>query len=142
MRINVNKTKIMLFNSSKKWDFTPTVSLGNKSTNLELVDEVKLLGIIITSDMKWHKNTSHLCERGYSRLWMLRNLKRFGASERELLDIKQCRSVLEMAAPVWTPRQTYENIIALERVQRSACAIILGKKYSRYLVLRLSKREG
>ena len=109
-------------------------SLRNKSTNPEVVEEIKLLGIIITSDMKWHKNTSQLVERGYRRLWMLRNLKRFGFSKRELLGIyiKQCRSVLELAAPVWTHGLTNENIIALERVQKSACAIIIDKKYSRY----------
>ena len=33
MMINEDKTKIMLFNSSNKWDFTPTVSLGNSNTN-------------------------------------------------------------------------------------------------------------
>ena len=134
MRINEDKTKVMLFNSSKKWDFTPTVSLGNSDTNLEVVDQIKLLGIIITSDMKWNENTSQLCQKGYSRLWMLRNLKRLGASESELLDvyIKQCRSILELAAPVWTPGLTSENIIALERVQKAACAIILGRKYKGY----------
>ena len=134
MKINEDKTKIILFNNSKKWDFTPSVSLGNKSIELEVVNQIKLLGIVITSDMKWHENTSQLCRKGFSRLWMLRNLKRLGASKAELLDvyIKQCRSILELAAPVWTPGLTSENIISLERVQKSACAIILGRKYVGY----------
>ena len=134
MRINEEKTKVMLFNPSKKWDFTPSVSLGIKSPNLEVVDEIKLLGIIITSDMKWNRNTSQLCEKWYRRLWMLRNLKRLGATVPELLDvyIKQCRSILELAAPVWTPGLTNDNILELERVQKAACAIILGRNYCEY----------
>ena len=134
MKINEEKTKVMLFNSTKKWDFSPSVSLGIRDTNLEVVDEIKLLGIIITSDMKWHRNTSQLCEKGYRRLWMLRNLKRLGATISELLDvyIKQCRSILELAAPVWTPGLTDDNILEFERVQKAACAIILGRNYCGY----------
>ena len=55
MKINENKTKVMLFNTCKKLDFTPTVSIEN---NLEVVEQIKLLGIIITSDgaisSKWY----------------------------------------------------------------------------------------
>jgi hypothetical protein len=134
MRINGEKTRVMLFNTAKKWDFTPTVSLGNTDANLEVVEQLKLLGIIVTSDMKWHANTAYLCERGFNRLWMLRNLKRFGASRSELLDVynKQCRSILELAVPVWTAGLTNDDIVHLERVQKTAFAIILGRAYSGY----------
>jgi hypothetical protein len=134
MRINQDKTRIMLFNTARKWDFTPTVSLGNTNINLEVVEELKLLGIIVTSDMKWHANTAYLCEKGFNRLWMLKNLKRFGATKSELLDIynKQCRSVLELAVPVWTAGLTQDDVTNLERVQKTACAIILGRAYSGY----------
>ena len=66
---------------------------------------MKLLGIKITSDLKWHTNTQYICARGYSKLWMLRNLKRFGARTQDLIDVyvKQCRSVLELAVPDWSP---------------------------------------
>ena len=35
MKINQEETKVMLFNPSKKWAFSPSVSLGNKNANLE-----------------------------------------------------------------------------------------------------------
>ena len=56
-----------------------------------------------TSDLKWNSNTQYICAKGYAKLWMLRNLKKNGASTKDLVDvyIKQCRSVLEMAAPAW-----------------------------------------
>ena len=101
---------------------------------MELVDEIKLLGIVITSDLKWHKNTSYLCDKAYGRLWMLRNLRRLGALKSELVDvyIKQCRSILELAVPVWAAGLTSDDVISLERVQKTAFAIILGREYSGY----------
>jgi hypothetical protein len=98
------------------------------------VEQIKLLGIIVTSDMKWHANTAYLCERGYIKLWLLSNLKRLGATTAELLDVymKQCRSILELAAPVWTGGLKSDDIVSLERVQKTACAIILGRAYEGY----------
>jgi hypothetical protein len=40
--------------------------------------------------------------------------------------------VLELAVPAWTPRLSKTEINQLERVQKSACAIILGENYSSY----------
>ena len=60
---------------------------------------------------------------------MLRNLRKLGASMAELVDVytKQCRSIIELAVPVWTSGLTSNDIVALERVQKTACAIILGE---------------
>ena len=134
MRINSDKTKVMLFNTSTARDFMPRVNIGNSDQNLEVVDQLKLLGIIITSDMKWHANTEYLCIKGYNRLWMLRNLKKVGATKEELLDVyfKQCRNILELAVPVWTRGLKKEDIVQLQRVQKTALAIILGKAYMGY----------
>ena len=79
--------------------------------------------------MLWKSNTKLMCRKGYSRLWMLRNLARLGTVKTDLVDVyfKQCRSVLELAAPAWTPGLTRTEINQLERVQKSACSIILGE---------------
>ena len=134
MRINHDKTKVMLFNTSTKRDFMPRIPIDGSDENLEVVEQLKLLGILITSNMKWHANTAYLCERGYSRLWMIRNLKKIGATKSELLDVyfKQCRSILELAAPVWTGGLTKEDVVLLERVQKTALAIIIGSDYTGY----------
>ena len=65
---------------------------------------------------------------------MLRNLARLGTDRKSLIDVyyKQCRSVLELAAPAWTPGLTKTEINQLERVQKTACAIILGANYQSY----------
>ena len=132
MKINEAKTKIMLFNNSKKKDFQPEILLEGKK--LEVVEQMKLLGVIITSDLKWHENTKHITKKAYGRLWLLKRLKAMGASTETLLDVycKQVRSVLEFAAVVWSSGITQENTTQIERVQKSAFSVILGVQYRSY----------
>ena len=119
----------MLFNTSRINDFTPTISING--TELEVVDEMKLLGVMITNDVKWSKNTEYITKKGFRWLWMMRRLKRVGASRADLLDtyIKQVWSVLELAVPVWHPALTVYVVGQIEWVQKSALAIILGRNY-------------
>ena len=133
MVINEEKTQAMLFNPRKKYDFLPQIQTESGEL-LEVVEEMKLLGVIVRSDLSWHSNTKFLCEKGFKRLWMLRNLKKLGASESMLIDLyyKQCRSVLELAVPAWAPGLTKTEVNQLERIQKSACAIILGENYRSY----------
>ena len=101
MKLNYKKTKLMLFNPCWSVDFMPEIELDNNQ--LELVEEMRLLGMIIQSDMKWTANTDHIVTKAFSRIWILRRLKGMGAKTRELVDmyVKQVRSVLELAVPAW-----------------------------------------
>ena len=66
MKINFAKTKLMLFNTCKKFDFMPNFELdGNQ---LELIDEMRLLGVVITSHLKWNSNTCSITSKAYKRL--------------------------------------------------------------------------
>ena len=127
MKINKDKSKLMLFNTKKSRDFTPKIAIKGKE--IEVVEELKLLGVKITNDLKWNNNTEYITARAYKKLWMIRRLKLNGASNMELRDIycKHVRSVLEYEAVVWHPGLTLENTTNIERVRKSALAIILGK---------------
>ena len=124
MVINIDKTKVMLFNTSNKFDFMPQMSLNNRT--LEVVEQYKLLGLIISSDLKFNENTNLICKRGYSKLYLLRRLKSLGAGQDLLKDlyIKQVRSLLEYAVPAWGPLITVKESIDIERVQKCALSII------------------
>ena len=126
------KTKIMLFNRSKQFDFQPNLTICNESA--EVVEKMKLLGVIITSDLKWHENTKHIVKKAFSKLWMLRRLKVMGASRKTLLDVycKHVRSVAEFAAVVWSSGLTLDDSTQIERVQKCAFAIILAQEYTSY----------
>ena len=101
---------------------------------LEVVEVFKLLGVIVRSDLKWYDNSDFICKKGYARLWMLRRLKKLGATKEEMKDVyqKQVRSILEMAAPVWQAGLTQQEVKQIERVQRIALHIIMGDEYISY----------
>ena len=67
-------------------------------------------------------------------MWAIRRLKKLGVSKETLVDLyyKQVRSVCEYAAVVWAAGLTQADITNIERVQKSACSIILGSNYSSY----------
>ena len=133
MMINGDKTKVMLFNTGRKYDFMPRLTI-NGQMNLEVVEKFKLLGVHLRSDLKWSDNTDYICIRGYQRIWMLRRLKSLGANNLELLDVyhKQIRSVMEMAVPVWEPGLSKLESKQIERVQKTAFYVILGDKFTSY----------
>ena len=109
----LKKTKVMLFNTGKVNDFTPTIKIDGEL--LEVVEKMKLLGVKITSDLKWNSNSKYIINKAYSRLWILKRLKIMGANQQELLDtyFKKVRSVLEYAAVVWhaglTTKKTHQT---------------------------------
>ena len=133
MKINIAKTKVVLFNSARNYDFMPTLHIGNNG-HLEVVREFKLLGLIFKSNLTWQANTEYMCKKAYARLWMLRRLKALGAREDEILDVfyKQIRSVLELAVAVWQPRLTMAESKQIERVQKCAFYVIMGEKFHSY----------
>ena len=69
-KINYKKTKLIVFNPCKTVDFRPELEFGNEQ--LQLLDEMKLLGVTIRSDLKWTSNTRDIVKRAYSKLWILR----------------------------------------------------------------------
>ena len=91
----LGNTKAMLFNPGVNYDFLPQIETSTGDT-IEVVEEIKLLGIMVRSDMSWKSNRKLLCEKGYNKLWMLRNLKRMGASRSDLIDVyyKQTKKTL------------------------------------------------
>ena len=132
MKFNHKKSKVMLFNPCHSVDFMPELALQNNQ--LEVVEELKLLGVVVRSDLKWSSNTEYIVKKANSRLWTLRRLKNLGASEDDLVDIytKQIRSVLELAAPVWHGRLSQADRQDIERVQKSALHIVLDSDYLSY----------
>ena len=95
---------------------------------------MRLLGVIIRSDLKWSSNTENIVKRASNKLWVIRRLKGLGAQCGELVDmfIKQCRSILELAVPAWHGAITTVEKLDIERIQKVALHIILGDQYLNY----------
>ena len=67
MKINEAKTRILICNQATSVDVFPQVRLNNKD-EIGVVEHMKLLGIIIRSDMKWSSNTKNLVAKCYQRM--------------------------------------------------------------------------
>ena len=119
----------MKFNFSKSCDFPPEFKVRDFENNLEVVSETKLLGVIVSNDLKWEANTSYLCKKAYKKLWILRRLKILNTDPLFILDVytKEIRSILELAVPAWHGGLTNTLSKDLERIQRVAVGIILGQ---------------
>ena len=132
MRLNSRKSKFMIFNPTEKYDFEPRYEVDGK--DIETVDQMKLLGLIVSNDLKWRANTDNMTQKAYSRMWMVKRLKMRGASLSDLTDvyIKQIRSILEFGVPVWNPALTVSEICDIERVQKSFLHIMFGNDYICY----------
>ena len=99
----------MVFNPGTSRDILPRFDFNGDE--LEVVEETKLLGIIIRSDLSWSSHVTYMVNRANKKLWTLRRLKRLGCKTRDLLDVyfKQVRGILEQAVAVWHPSLTNIN---------------------------------
>ena len=133
MKINAKKTKVILFNKARKRDFPPEVSFSD-NVNLEVVSELKLVGVIVSSDLRWEKNTLYICQKAMERMWILRRMKFFNLDLEQICDtyVKEIRSILELAAPVWHSGLTVKQSRDIERVQKIALFIMLGDNFINY----------
>ena len=133
MRINTDKTKAVLFNTARKYDFMPQLTIDGTNP-LEVVEEFRLLGLVFKSNLSWQANTNQMCQKGFARLWMLRRLKKLGATQSEMIDVyyKQIRCILELAVAVWTPGLNKGESDQIERVQKCALHVIMGDNYQNY----------
>ena len=93
-----------------------------------------MVGVIVSDDLKWQKNTDYICQKARTRLWTLRRLKKLNFDVLHIVDvyIKEVRSLLELAVPVWHSGLTKLQSAQIERVQKTAVHIILGEDYTNY----------
>ena len=101
---------------------------------IETVKEAKLLGTIISDDLKWEANTQYLVKDSNKRMRLLHNACKFTRNTQHLKQIYMLnvRCKLEQAAPVWHNSLTKAESSSLERVQKTAVRLILKERYKNY----------
>ena len=109
-------------------DFDPIVLNGKP---LEIVTSAKLLGLNLTSDLKWNTHISELIRKASHRLYFLRQLKRCRVAPKELtVFYTTCiRPILEYACPVFHRALPEYLSDDLERIQRRSLKIMSFKFY-------------
>ena len=128
MRLNEAKSNYMVFSRSKE-KFATRLSIN--SVKLDRISVTKLLGVWITEDMSWSRNSQEICKKAYSRLSMITKLKYVGVSRDDLLDIYILfiRSIMEYCAVVFHSRLTQQDIMKIERIQKTCLKGFLGDCY-------------
>ena len=81
MKMNLHKTKFMVFNPTSNFDFIP------EHKEIETTEEMKLLGLVIRNDLSWRSNTEQMIKKAYIRLWIVKRLILNGASRGDLIDV-------------------------------------------------------
>ena len=132
MKLNDKKSKVMIFNLTNNYQFSTRIPLENSV--LEIVEEARLLGCVISSDLSWYRNTEYMVKRAYQRMIILRRLYSYSVPVEDLVNIYclYIRSLVEQNSNVWTHSITQEETNDIERVQKVACRIILKEDYDCY----------
>ena len=133
MKINNDKTKVILFNMSQKYRFPPEVTLSDGEI-LEVTDTTKILGVIVSNTLKWSKNTDHITSKAFNKIWILRQLQKLGFGKDFILDVymKEIRSILEYCVPVWSGAITQKESQKIENIQKIVLRVLLKHQYSSY----------
>ena len=100
--------------------------IKEEDITLERVTRFKLLGLWVDDNLKWNTNTNHIVKKAAKRLHLLKVLKSYGASEKDLMAFytSVIRSVMEYRAQVWHGSLTGEQCHDIERIQKRALRII------------------
>ena len=102
MKLNPRKCKEMVIDPL---EYNTTVlrpiTIGN--TTIEKVKKYKLLGVILTADLKWKEHIAYIYGKACKRLYSLRVLRKAGVEEKNMLKVYLAiiRPILEYAVPVW-----------------------------------------
>ena len=93
---------------------------------IELVATAKILGLNVSSDLKWNSHIDSIIKKAQKRLYGLSQLKRSGLGTRGLVQFfcTCIRPVTEYTCPVFRDSLTAYRSNELELVQKRAMRII------------------
>ena len=96
--------------------------------------QVKLLGVIIRSDLKWTDHVNHITSKASRKLYLIRLLKRFGMPLSDLITVftAYIRPILAYCCIVWNSSLTQQQSAKIETMQKRALRIIVGAQYESY----------
>ena len=74
------------------------------------MDEVKLLGVIITSDLKWHRNTDYLTKKANKKMRMLHIAAKYTRNKDHLKHIYKQGLYRDVKTSSNTKRMEYYDV--------------------------------
>ena len=100
-----------------------------------MVKKSKLLGIILSDNLKWDEHVEYICKKARKRIWMLRRMMEFGLKYETILDFyfKEITSILEYCAVVFNSGLTKKLSDVREGVQKIVLRLLssyIGVKFT------------
>jgi hypothetical protein len=132
IKLNHKKSSLMCFNFNNNFQFTTRITM--EGNTLPIIQQTKLLGVIVTNDITGSENTKYIKKRVNARMELLRKLVHYNPpiEDMKTIYISYIRSILEQSSNIWHSDITVEDRVSLERVQKNAFRNILQDKYSTY----------
>lgn len=126
MKLNCDKTKEILVDFRRKKQPVPKITMCD--VEIERVKSTKLLGVLISENLKWDDHVDYICQKGSKRIYFISVLKRSGVDPNDLVKIycATIRSVLEYACELWHPGLTKCQSSKLESIQKRVLRIIFS----------------
>ena len=118
VQLNTDKCKELRISCAKnQQEFVPISVNGQE---LEVVNNVKILGLNITSNLTWNTHINEVIKKSSKRLYFLLQLKRAKVTRKDLglFYISCIRSILDYAVPVFHYSIPKYLMHELERVQK------------------------
>lgn len=123
LTINPTKTKLIHFCGSKM-RIPPNISLND--INIEIVDNCNLLGVIISSNLKWNAHVNYTLKKSSKRIFFLVLLRRAGIAKNSIITFYNAmiRSILtySFVATCNMPAYLFDKLIKFER----RCSYVIG----------------
>ena len=119
-QLNESKCKELRISFTKSENPLELIIINN--TNIEVLTSAKLLGVIISNDLKWNMRVEVICNKVAARFYFLRQLNRAKVPTNDLLSFyTTCiRPVAEYACPVFHTALLQYLSDRLERLQKRA----------------------
>ena len=129
MQLNGPKTKDLLIDFSiTKFDNFDKITINGEE--IEMVDEAKILGVTIRSDLKWNSHVEAITKKAGQRIHILTQMKRAGIACDDILTVycSKVRPILEYACQAWHPGLCGYLSDDLEGIQKRAMWVIYPNK--------------
>ena len=120
LKLNGKKTKEMVLHFGRRFHTNIIPNIVAAGEKIERVNEFKLLGVIIRSDLSWNSHVKYIVSKASKRIFVLCTLIRSGVSTVDILAVycSIVRSVLEYASSVWHCELSKEQSLEIEKVQK------------------------
>ena len=139
LKVNAEKTTLLAVSASTAYRAKPHI-YDRTNSRIDCTSSLKALGFIFNQEADISDQVEALCRRFRSRTWALRDLRKSGFTEQDLVLVYKTtmRPVIEYSSVIYHPMLSAEQTGYIEKQQTRALKNIFGNEYSQKRLLELA----